>query len=453
MVTIYLDKQVFSYLFKASNEKYAALREKILSHKDEFIFCYSNAHLFDMQDDLTDTKYSEMDFVQSVVNGHHLIYKDCAINLVSDHPRDVYENLHDVGDFSWLEDIDFSNLTQEQIDVINNISDLTAKEFTGQLEFDWLSKRTPVSDSGLQIDKDGFRSLINFVAYHFYQNKESYKTLRDKVIETYNPSSIAAHGEVFNEQFSASPLHLSFMELIQATLKQTGLSSKDPAIAYFLSYVMFDMFGIDKEPRGKVRFRNVSVDAYHSFFGSYCDCLVSDDEGVRRKSKSLYKLFNQATKVYSLDEFIQSFDEAIANNCKSTREHFDDIIDDYSRMEVLSTESTPDYTLTGIATSHEYFGYFNCMFEMKKGGETMIVLHRNNDIYRPLSSNEIAIVVNRISKSFNSIGATWPDFNYPKEWSHLCEDTWGRTLSLDDAVITLTKFKKLPMLGLLIQMK
>lgn len=75
-------------------------------------------------------------------------------------------------------------------------------------------------------------------------------------------------------------------------------------------------------------------------------------------------------------------------------------------------------------------GYFNCMFEMKKGGETMIVLHRNNDIYRPLSSNEIAIVVNRISKSFNSIGATWPYFNYPKEWSHLCEDTWGRTLCL-----------------------
>ena len=32
MVTIYLDKQVFSYLFKVSNEKYAALREEILSH-------------------------------------------------------------------------------------------------------------------------------------------------------------------------------------------------------------------------------------------------------------------------------------------------------------------------------------------------------------------------------------------------------------------------------------
>ena len=38
MVTIYLDKQVFSHLFNSREEKYSLLREKILSHKDEFIF-------------------------------------------------------------------------------------------------------------------------------------------------------------------------------------------------------------------------------------------------------------------------------------------------------------------------------------------------------------------------------------------------------------------------------
>lgn len=37
----------------AKEEKYSLLREKILSHKDEFIFFYSNAHLFDLQDDKT----------------------------------------------------------------------------------------------------------------------------------------------------------------------------------------------------------------------------------------------------------------------------------------------------------------------------------------------------------------------------------------------------------------
>lgn len=50
MITIYLDKQVFSHLFNAREEKYSLLRDKILSHKDEFIFFYSNAHLFDLQE-------------------------------------------------------------------------------------------------------------------------------------------------------------------------------------------------------------------------------------------------------------------------------------------------------------------------------------------------------------------------------------------------------------------
>ena len=61
MVTIYFDKQLFSHLFKSQEEKYLVLREKILSHRDEFIFTYSNAHLFDLQQDTTDIKYDEMD--------------------------------------------------------------------------------------------------------------------------------------------------------------------------------------------------------------------------------------------------------------------------------------------------------------------------------------------------------------------------------------------------------
>ena len=78
-----------------------------------------------------------------------------------------------------------------------------------------------------------------------------------------------------------------------------------------MSYILLDLFGVNKETRKKVKFRNMQVDCYHSFFGSYCDCMVSDDEGMRLKSKTLYKLFNFNTKVYSIDEFIEKFDEAI----------------------------------------------------------------------------------------------------------------------------------------------
>lgn len=165
------------------------------------------------------------------------------------------------------------------------------------------------------MDISTFTSLMKFVSHYFYENKESYKIMRDNTIARYNPTSIKAEGEnVFNEQLASSPLGLSFLDIIQASLTQTGLSYTDFATVYYMSYILLDLFGVNKETRKKVKFRNMQVDCYHSFFGSYCDCMVSDDEGMRLKSKTLYKLFNFNTKVYSIDEFIEKFDEAINNN-------------------------------------------------------------------------------------------------------------------------------------------
>ena len=93
MITIYLDKQVFSHLFNAREEKYSLLREKILSHKDEFIFFYSNAHLFDLQDDKTNIKYAEMDFMQTIVDGNRLIYEDAKQVVMKQSPRDAFMNI------------------------------------------------------------------------------------------------------------------------------------------------------------------------------------------------------------------------------------------------------------------------------------------------------------------------------------------------------------------------
>lgn len=454
MTTIYFDKQVFSYLFSAKDEKYIRLREKIASHKEDFIFCYSNAHLFDLQDDRTDIKFKEMEFMQSIVDGNRLIYEDGRISLYNHKPNEVFNNVVTIGDLSWLDSIDFSLFSKEDINVINNITDLFQKDNTNELDFDWLVTRIPVSDNKLQIDKEGFKSLVSFVSYNFYNNKNSYKTLRDKVISSYNPKGITADTvDVFNEQFAQSPLGISFIELIKNTLTQVGFQSHEPAIVHCLSYVLLDMFGVNKEPRKKVKFRNVQIDSYHSFFGSYCDCLVSDDEGVRTKSNILYKLFNHDTQVLSIDEFILKLDEAIANNKKSTRVYFDEISNDYHTRKILSTEYQSEYTTTVLKTFHSYFGYFNGMFETKSNNTTIVILHKNTDIHVPLSVKEITIIVNRIANAFNSIGASWPPFNPDVEWPLLQSDSWSRTLVLDDAVLVLSKFKDIPMLEFLIKLK
>ena len=454
MVTIYLDKHVFSHLFNARDEKYALLREKILSHKDEFIFFYSNAHLFDLQDDKTDIKYSEMEFMQSIVNGNRLIYEDSKQEVMKQSPRDAFETIGKIGDFSWLDNFDLSQITKEQCIAINNIVDISINDFKGQLDFDWLTKRIPISSDELQVDFPTFKSLMNFIAYNFYENKDTYKQIRDKTIANYNPKEIKADGEErFNEQLSSSPLGLSFIETIKAVLAQTGLSSSDSATVYYMSYMMLDLFGVNKEARKKVKFQNMQADCCHSFFGSYCDCIVSDDEGLRLKSKTLYKLFNFGTKVYSIDEFIEKFDKAINNNKKSGREYFDEVFSDYIARQVLKTETMPKHTLTYLKTSKKYFGYFGCMTERKSNDETIIILHKNNDLNQPILAREIEIIVNRMVRVFNEMGANCAFYDETAELPTLKSDSWCRIVVSQDAEIYLTKFHDTPMLCLWIKLK
>ena len=454
MVTIYFDKQLFSHLFKAKEEKYITLREKILSHKDEFIFLYSGAHLLDLQNDITDTKYAEMEFMQSIVDGNCLVYEAPNIVVRKQTPREAFDTIHRIDDFSWIDDIDFSTITDDQRNAINNIVDIAAKDLSGKLDYDWLNTRTPISSDKLYCDKAAFSAVMNFISRNFFENKDSYKTIRDNTIARYNPSLIIADSEnIFNEQFASSPLGLSFIDTVKATLTQMGLPLSDSGTVYYTSYMLLDMFGINKEPRKKVRYRNVQTDCCHSFFGSYCDCIVSDDEGLIRKSKTLYKLCDFGTKVYSIDEFIEKFDEAINNNKKSAREYFDEIYYDYIARCILKAETTPECIITYLKTSNQYFGYFNCMIERKSEAETIIILHKNNDINQPILVREIEIIVNRMVRAFNDMGANFNLFDRELEFPQIKEDKWERILILDDAYMSLTKFKNVPMLCFFIKMK
>lgn len=454
MVTIYLDKQVFSHLFNAREEKYVLLREKILSHKNEFIFLYSNAHLFDLQDDKTNIKYAEMEFMQSIVDGNRLIYESHKQEVLKQSPREAFETIGKVGDLSWLDNFDVSQITEEQRNAINNIVDISIKDVKGELDFGWLTKRVPILSNELQVDMSTFKSLMKFIICNFYENKDAYKKVRDNTIARYNPEEIKANGEdIFNEQLSSSPLGLSFLDTIKATLAQTGLPSSDSATVYYMSYMLLDLFGVNKEARKKVKFQNMQADCCHSFFGSYCDCIVSDDEGLRLKSKTLYNLFNFGTKVYSIDEFIERFDEAINNNKKSAREYFDEVIDDYITRQVTKIETTPKYTLTVLKASKEFFGYFNCMIEKKSNDETAIILHKNNDLNQPILTREIEIIVNRMVKVFNDMGANFASFDEAVELPKLKADNWNRVLVLNDVDICLTKFKDIPMLCLWIKLR
>lgn len=453
MVTIYFDKQIFSHLFNARDEKFAILRKKILAHKKEFIFFYSNAHICDLQKDDTTIKYDEMEFMQSIVDGNHVMYEAHNVLITKETPRSVFDNSVKLDDVSWLDELDVSKLSDEQRRFINNLMDVLIKELSGKLSEDWLIRREPLDTRDLVVNEDAVIPFLKSYMSNFWDS-QFYKQIRANTISRYNPTGITADGGTgFDKELLSSPLKLSFIDTVNAALKQMSLDASDAGMVYSISYMLLDMLGVSKEPQGKVKIHNLQVDSAHSFFGSYCDCLVSEDSGMRAKSKELYKLFNRHTQVYSIDEFIEKFDEAISNNQKSAREYFEEIQNDYEARNIIKTETSSAGTMTHLKTCCKYFGYFNYMIERETKDEKVIMLYKITAIDYPLLMREIEIVVNRLVSVFDDMGANFLPFDSQKEWPLIKEGKWNRMLKLNDAYMCLTKHETFPGLCFWIKLK
>lgn len=452
MVTIYLDKQIFSYLFKSNEAKYKTLKEKILSHKDDFIFLYSDAHLLDLQKDETEQKFAEMEFMQEIVDSNRLILDGRKVDVVKDAPKDLFDTLNKVGD---IDTIDFSQLNTEQINILSNAIDLFIKDINGQLELNWLNDREPIHEDKPQINQEFATSMLKYVASSLYCQKEPYKLVRDNIKAKYNPTiEIADNLTDFNDKLKNVPLRLSFIDTIKVSLKQMGCLSYNDFEVYIMAYALLDMLGLSREKGKTVRFHNVQVDSYHSFFASYCDCLVSNDVGLTRKSKILYKLFGIDTQVYSIDEFIDHFNVCIIDNQKSGKKYLNEFMSDYSSRTVIDTQQLNGYTFTHIKGSHRYFGYFNYMLERKIEDETVIIIYKRQDTKPLLLSREVEIIVNRLVKSFEEFTGLVGMFNEEIELPQLLKDQWeGRTWVFQDANMKLMKFKGSSLLCFSIKLK
>ena len=93
------------------------------------------------------------------------------------------------------------------------------------------------------------------------------------------------------------------------------------------------------------------------------------------------------------------------------------------------------------------------MSERTSKDDTVIILHKNKRASQLLLIQEIEIVVNRLVRSFNEIGATFSLFNKEVEFSQMRTGNWNRILKLNDADIYLTNAQDSFMLYLWINVR
>ncbi|WP_312351713.1 hypothetical protein [Empedobacter sp.] len=429
---IYFDKQIFSHLFKGEKESYVKLLDKILISKQNHIYCYSHAHLEDLKNDKTEIKYEELKFIEKIVDDNYLQYdsikKETLYYLAK--PIDAFKDLEnseenlEINLSNIFDEIDYSILDSGQIQQIE-----FAKKIIQELKFDFnfiqlqnvpeeisstLKKILPIDSEPMNL----FDLSQKFMDTNklMEEDKNVYKGLRnisDKYLN--NGKFTVEYDNIdFNNEMKNSILQKTFIDFVNSNLNPNGDKEVTRYDFFNSAYFSLDLLGISKEPTKSVKYRNVLNDGLHSFYGAYCDIVVSDDNGFLKKTKALYRLLNIETKVLHIDEFINTFTFTIDGVEKDFNNFLSLLLHDLENAIIINTKKSIKYNRITIELkpTHNYLGHFNRIDQMIEDNISYIYLYKkiinysSYDFYR-----EIEIIVNNCYRLFGL------DFNGQEKFS------------------------------------
>lgn len=448
MVRIYFDKQIFSHLFKGEKERYVELLNKIRKNTTN-LYCYSHAHLLDLKNDTSDIKYKELEFMETIVNDNYLSYhaldKNTSCYLVT--PPIAFEDVEEEikPNFNDLLDFDYDIFTPQQQAQIELAKDTF---YNRKFDLDFINEGTPkelkpiteklfpekLSSMSMNDWVKNFMGMLNTIQ----EDKSIYKGLRNLTDSHFNNEKFTVnYDEIdFNEDLKNSSLGKTFIEYVNNSINPTGKNKVSNYDFYVNAYFSLDILGISKEPSKKVKFNNVLYDALHSYYGAYCDCVVSDDQGFCKKTRVLYKLLGIETKIMVADEFIQSFNFIIPKREEDQGTFSDLLLNDLKNAIVLKTYSSLDIDRHTVKfkPSHNYLGYFNRFDRIIEEGKVFLYFYRATKNYSYFTFlREYELVVNNAVEVFGLDQSLKGKFDWESEKELLDRNKWeGRLWDFDD---------------------
>lgn len=471
MVRIYFDKQIFSHLFKQEKPHYVKLLNQIRKQKAS-LFCYSHAHLLDLKNDKTDIKYSELEFMDSIVNDNYLSYHaiekktSCYLARPLEAFADVEKETDDI-DFSSIFDFDTSDLNPEDQEKFEN-----AKTLLTETKLDFNFPEMENLDSSIT---DPLKNLLPFGkepmsimqwSEHFMgmlknmqEDKTVYKGLRNVTDKHINNGKFTIdYDEIdFNEDLKDSHLQKTFVEYVNSNLNPNGDKEISKYDFFTNAYFTLDLLGISKEPSKSVRFNNMLNDGIHSYYGAYCDCVVSDDNGFLKKTRALYKLLGIDTKVIHADEFIQSFDFIVEKEEKDQNTFSELLVNDLKNGLIVDSYKSIDINreTNTIKPVHNYLGFFNRIDKILEDDKSYLYFYRKTNNYSNFTFiREYELVVNNAVGIFGADKYFKEKFEWEKEKDLIQSNKWyGRIWDFETFTLKIETNKGSGKLSILITMK
>jgi hypothetical protein len=448
MDRIYFDKQIFSHLFKGKDSRYTKLLVDIMESKRHLLFCYSHAHLLDLKNDKTEIKYDELAFMSQIVDDNYISYdaieKSTSCYLAS--PQEAFAQIDsedDVISFSGLfENINLDYATPEQAAQIesakrmltepSSLFDFSALQDLPEEQKSLFNRLVPSGNSSML---DWLNSFAGFYR-QMNEEKDIYKGLRKIVDGGFNNGKFVVNYDNidFNDDLKNSLIKKSFTDFVYDSLNPDGKKEVSTYDFHCNAYFMLDLLGISKEPSKTVKFRNVMNDGFHSYYGAFCDYVVSDDNGFIKKSKVLYKLLGIETKVFHIDDFVGYF-LLLKNSFESDVRSFTNLlVHDLSNSLVLGSKKSIKFNrvTTYLKPHHKYIGHFNSLESMVEDGVNYILFSKQSKNYSKFDFyREYKLVINNLIRLFGEDIDLKGDFKWEQEIEEIRNCIWtGRRWQL-----------------------
>jgi hypothetical protein len=259
----------------------------------------------------------------------------------------------------------------------------------------------------------------------------------------------------FNDDLKNSVLQKTFIEYVNYNLNPNGDKKITDYDFYIQAYFTLDLLGISKDK--KPRFRNVMNDGFHSYYGAFCDYVVSGDEGFLKKTKALYKLLGIESKVYHIDEFISYFALLKGSTEKDSITFFKLLVSDIKNGLVIESKNSIKYNrhTTVFKPFHNYFGYFNRMESITEDNQDYILLRRKTKNYSYFSFfREYEGLVNKATKLFGFDTDGKGKFDWKNEIEEINKGSWtGRFWNFENLTMHLEINKGINEICLLMTLK
>jgi hypothetical protein len=425
---IYLDTCALQDLKKP---EYSELLNQVPDGGAGNIFCFSEAHLFDLCRDPTDHKWKDMDFMESIVHDHCL-YFDKRTRFKYRTPREYYD------DFDWTPVIKANEILYDDphIQLIRVFLRQIPLDLKSLIPAETLPEGFPpelLPIFNVATNMDDFMQAMLETTEDLSEEQRKFKALLQYLHKHSMLSHVYEHAGI--EGFDGEKVtdktkfRKSYVNYFNRQLQRNQYE------LFIDQYVGLELFGIVKGKPKKQKMMNLINDARHAFFSAHCDIVISTDADFLKKASFLNDVLDVPVLAVNLHETKILLDKLDALSTLT----FNDMVGELSRDDAAKNivdivENEGEKTLI-VGLNNIYFSYFDTgIHQITAEGRYFYFTKRLSHFSIGTLVKEIEYVTNRL---VGDLGADSYN-NHKFDASEISDEKWkGRTWRMTDFVFHL----------------